>query len=526
MRPLSPVGPFSDPDERFLIRLRDGIRLAADLYLPQSKNPGPVILIRTPYGKRTVASPVLPSALYLRQAGFAVLVQDVRGLGNSEGDRAPFIHEVADAADTLDWLVRQPWSNGLVGCWGNSYYGFTAWAAVASGHPSIRALVSRVTSVNPLALLTHNGVPRLGPVVDWACTTWQPSASDIGSIDWSARPSSRLIQGSAARSLILEQLQDQQEMRALLLSALGQVPTLHCAGWFDLFSSVQMQEWRMAAQTGVRQYLLVTATDHMDDLFSFAPSQADHLADFAAQQTWLSRTLDPVIVFLRAQLMGRQDDATLIRWELTGSGLRHEQRWPPAEAVCCRFYPVSAGEGQGHGLCQRREQSAGTLSWEHDPVRCVPACDSDWWRPLLRPGDARYLADREDVLTFTAAATSLEACFAGLVTLTLTVSSTAHIYHLIATLCDVAPDGTSRVLLQAPWRTAVQGGQVQILLGELGYQQAVGHRLRLHLASSCFPLYMPQTDDASSPWLTVGFARSRQTIYLPGCELQMMLLPS
>ena len=77
--------------------------------------------------------------------GYAFVPQDVRGRFRSEGDPLAFVNEVPDGYDTIDWIARQPWSNGDVGMWGDSYYGFTQWAAVASRHPALKAIVPRVT---------------------------------------------------------------------------------------------------------------------------------------------------------------------------------------------------------------------------------------------------------------------------------------------------------------------------------------------------------------------------------------------
>ena len=83
------------------------------------------------------------SRRYVTDRGYVLVVQDVRGKFRSEGETMPFMHEVDDGYDTLEWIVAQPWSDGVVGMWGDSYYGYTQWAAVASGHPALQAPSSR-----------------------------------------------------------------------------------------------------------------------------------------------------------------------------------------------------------------------------------------------------------------------------------------------------------------------------------------------------------------------------------------------
>src|SRR5690625_3052565 len=110
------------------VRMRDGIQLATDVYLPSEQQdvPGPTILVRMPYDKTNgIGSPMGEYAQYMTDRGYRVVLQDVRGKFRSEGDPLLFIHEANDGYDTIDWVVNQPWSDGIVGMAGNSYYGYT-----------------------------------------------------------------------------------------------------------------------------------------------------------------------------------------------------------------------------------------------------------------------------------------------------------------------------------------------------------------------------------------------------------------
>ena len=130
------------------VSTRDGIRLATDIYLPDAPGAMPAVLVRLPYdkcGRYTFMPSIAP---LFTERGYAFVVQDVRGKFRSEGDTIAFDHEIEDGYDTIDWIVAQPWCDGNVGMWGDSYYGFTQWAAVASGHPALKAIVPRVTSAD------------------------------------------------------------------------------------------------------------------------------------------------------------------------------------------------------------------------------------------------------------------------------------------------------------------------------------------------------------------------------------------
>ncbi|MER5185783.1 CocE/NonD family hydrolase, partial [Streptomyces sp. NPDC002896] len=137
------------------VRMRDGVRLATDVYLPDDDAPGPTVLVRLPYDKSGEYTFMPRIAAYMNARGYRVVVQDVRGKFRSEGATLLFVHEVHDGYDTLEWITHQPWSNGVVGMWGDSYYGWTQWAALSSGHPALRAIAPRVTGTELAQVVSH-----------------------------------------------------------------------------------------------------------------------------------------------------------------------------------------------------------------------------------------------------------------------------------------------------------------------------------------------------------------------------------
>ncbi len=129
------------------VPMRDGVHLATDVYLPTpSSGPWPVLLERTPYGKdaetrreRTAANPAPlrrgEVAARFAQAGYAVVVQDCRGRFDSEGQFTKYLGEAHDGADTMQWIMAQPWCKGTVGTYGLSYAAHTQ-TALASQRPA------------------------------------------------------------------------------------------------------------------------------------------------------------------------------------------------------------------------------------------------------------------------------------------------------------------------------------------------------------------------------------------------------
>lgn len=138
--------------------MRDGVGLAVDVLRPAEGERLPTVLTQGRYWRSFLArgqrggpsdrvppSAHHPSTEALVAAGFAVVNADVRGTGASEGAwPIPWsADERADAADLVEWIVRQPWSDGRVVAAGLSYEGTTAVLAAASGHPAVVGAVAR-----------------------------------------------------------------------------------------------------------------------------------------------------------------------------------------------------------------------------------------------------------------------------------------------------------------------------------------------------------------------------------------------
>ena len=140
--------------------MRDGVRLATEVYLPPGDGPFPVILQRTPYNRR---SPVPGSdcdvavGRYFAARGYATLNQDTRGRYRSEGEFDAMRQEARDGYDAVEWAAGQPWSNGKVGMIGGSYVGLTQWQAAIEQPPHLVAIAPHYSSSDYLQGWTYQG---------------------------------------------------------------------------------------------------------------------------------------------------------------------------------------------------------------------------------------------------------------------------------------------------------------------------------------------------------------------------------
>ena len=143
----------------FYVTMSDGVKIAVDLALPKNLKPGerlPAILDQTRYvrsveyswpfsiGQDRTSVTNATQAFFVRH-GYAYLKVDVRGSGASFGIRPyPWSpKETSDGAEIVDWIIKQPWSNGKIGTYGTSYTGTTAEFLLVNKHPSVLAAAIR-----------------------------------------------------------------------------------------------------------------------------------------------------------------------------------------------------------------------------------------------------------------------------------------------------------------------------------------------------------------------------------------------
>ncbi len=146
--------------------MRDGVRLYANVYLPNETSRLPAILVRTPYGKGTDINANYQAFV---EHGYAIVVQDVRGRYESEGAFDPLGQEISDGDDTLNWVARQSWSNGKIGMMGGSYVGIVQWKAALANNPHLKAIFPVVSGYDDYRdrYYSTGGALKLGNRLEW-----------------------------------------------------------------------------------------------------------------------------------------------------------------------------------------------------------------------------------------------------------------------------------------------------------------------------------------------------------------------
>lgn len=502
--------------------MRDGTVLRADVYRPVGLGPWPVLLQRTPYSKRGVGNYGLVEPIAAAQRGYIVVHQDTRGSAASDGEWLPFVFEREDGYDSVEWAARLPGSNGRVGMLGASYTGSTQWSAAMMQPPSLAAIAPMVTWSDPDdGFLFRGGATELGLNTSWGIIQSfgqlhknglsesdykQLLARTMRSFDELATRGYWELPSGAQPSMLNTGQPDIGVARALRDPATRQdtrvsdrygdvtVPTLHLAGWYDIFQSGPIDGYLAMQALGRPAHLIIGPWHHYSmfgtgggqtgdvnfGLHSVAPPGFASISDIqlAWNDHWL-KGLEPnglhrpgVDVFV----MGINE------W-------RFEEVWPPARAVDTALFLQPDG-GAGAVAPEAEDRSSDYVYDPSDPV--MTRGGSMLMVNEFPPGptDQRTIEDRDDVLVFTTDTLDEDVEVTGRLRARLFVETDAPTTDWVVRLCDVDENGLSLNIADGIVRLESEPGaitEVEVDLWSTSIVFRAGHRMRVHVTSSSFP---------------------------------------
>ncbi|MEQ8800788.1 MAG: CocE/NonD family hydrolase, partial [Haliea sp.] len=176
---VSDPGPHEVRLERsYFVPMRDGARLSTDLYIPEGLDrPLGTVLERTPYNKNSDDTGIVSRAKFFASHGFVYAAQDKRGKYESEGEYLTTANDIEDGDDTIDWIAKQPWSNGKVGQMGCSYPGFTTMMSAQSLNPHLAAIIPQSAAMATGSMADRYSLLwRRGGTVSLSMAAWHASA--------------------------------------------------------------------------------------------------------------------------------------------------------------------------------------------------------------------------------------------------------------------------------------------------------------------------------------------------------------
>ncbi|WP_039043727.1 CocE/NonD family hydrolase [Sporosarcina sp. ZBG7A] len=548
-------------------KMRDGVTLYANIYRPSGDGIYPVVLTRLPYNKNLPDfSHRYIDPIRIALSGYVVIIQDVRGRFASEGEFAPFIQEFEDGYDTVEWAAKLPYSNGKVGMFGLSYYGFTQLYAALERPPSLKVLFPAMTgNVAERDMFSRNGVVELASAQTWMLDSisydylkrvgtenyeaaMKEIAYDLDHIEESHKAvpfnnwppiqkHPELVPFFEKYFLSDFQKELQKETKKRLGTSNGvQIPAYHLAGWYDSHLAPTLKNFEDMQNPHHNQKLIVGPWSHgyVDSDIgerAFGSYASGHAIEGKDDITSLH--IDWFNYWLKEEHTSIHESEDPVKLFVMGTNeWRSEKEWPLKRTEYTPLYTESDG-------LANTDNSAGRLTWTkpaqasedqyvHDPENPVPSRGGGTLFYKGRnsgPRDQREIETRSDVAVYTTTPLSEPVEVTGWITMKLWASSDAVDTDFTAKLVDVLPDGTAYNLADGIVRAKYRQKGIESvpLAGEVvGYEIDLwatsnvflpGHAIRLEIASSNFPRYEVNPNTGNTTKDTVEMVKANQVIH-------------
>ena len=494
--PRSPVTNGVATLHDIMVAMRDGARLATDVYLPAQDGallpgPFPVVLERTPYLK-TRNQTNTPDGAFWASRGYVFVTQDCRGRHKSDGVFISYPVEGDDGVDTMAWIMNQPWCNGKVAVTGSSYYASTAQAILCRNPPGLAAAVIRVGAGDyhedgawsgGAFQLTHNVNYALGLATSGKEAQAHPAVQKAFEKALETNEAFRLMQRSplaAGQSVMAlaptyddwyqawqnHELYDgywKQDGYRFDYRNAPNVPILLIGTWYDEFLGGMLDAYTGYAEGKTAPVQMVMGGGFHSSVYTmstvagdvdFGPSLPMDVPGMILQ--WFDqhvkgddRGLPAGHLFHAFRIESDKGEKTKVG-NLQAAGSWHTfPQWPPADAAAQRFHlspdyalttqvPAMGALGYDHDPASPVPTIGGNVSSGLQIVRAGPA-DQRGDLTLLQCNNTHPLAERPDVLSFATSPLEKDTEISGPIEVTLYVSSSAVDTDFTAKLVDHYP---------------------------------------------------------------------------------------
>ncbi len=484
------------------ITMRDGVRLAADLYLPEGGEDDaayPVLLEYLPYRKTEARSQSHRLYSYFVERGYVVARVDIRGTGNSEGRLIPYEYsdiEQDDGEIVIDWLSRQDWSNGNVGMFGISWGGFNSIQMAVRNPPALKAIIAVDATEDLYQDDVHfmDGVMHLD---SWEMSqdlaNARPGAPDYGLDDENFR--NRFDTDPWMLTYKNQQRDGPFWDRASTRDKYGKIriPAFHIGGWYDGYHD-SLPRLLRNADAPVKAMIGPWSHTYPDQPYPEPGMEWRHEA-----VRWFDH-------WLKGKNTGIMDEprfAVYVRnWHPPGPYLEHapgywrfEDGWPIERIDHRRFYAQD-----NHTL-----DEAPATNTVHR-LRYVPSSGMEAGGPVMWWGDVAHDQRPSDAfgLVYDTGPLENDTEILGLPKAVLKVAANAPRANWFVRLSDVAPDGTVTQVAGAGFNgthrnsarepEAIENGKefdLEIDMHFTSWVFPAGHRIRLAIANAQWPMLWP-----------------------------------
>ncbi len=515
----------AQPVRTEMVPMRDGVKLATDIVLPQGEGKWPVILMRTPYGRNNDDSLALVGGI-ITKIRFAIVSQDMRGRGDSQGEDYPVFascgwHELQDGYDTIEWIAKQPWCNGKIGQFGASALGISANATAPARPPHLTCqFVAVAPSDMYLQAATFNGTPLKALSEGWVKNTkLDPRNLDL----WHEHPTYDDFWKRYSPESVADRVN---------------IPVCFLGGWYDIFTQGTIDSFVMIQHKGdkgargkCRLVMGPWAHGNSDGLQH--PANSSLMMQVSELINWFSKWCQGIDLqqnkpAVRYYVMGAVGEPGA-----PGNVWREVPDWPvPSDPV--KFYFHKGGELSA----DIPKQESASATYRYDPNSPVPTVGGA--NLTLKKGsfDQRLVETRKDVILFTTPVLTEPVEATGRIRVKLWAKSDGKDTDFTAKLCDVYPDGRSMLVLdgvvsarfrestaKAEMMTPGKVYEFNIDLWSTSIIFNKGHRIRVAISSSNYPRFEanPNTGEPRTEKSKTRVATN--TIYLDRSRPSHIVLP-
>ncbi len=549
--------PLIEPGRLMLnipVPMRDGINLSADIWLPPSSRgsgPWPALLLRTIYDNQEAR--YIGWAREFTNRGYAVIMQDCRGRGDSDGDWIPYVCELYDGYDTHQWIGEQDWCDGNLGTFGLSYPGFTQTLPATLRSKYLKAVAPIASQQDNYGHHRVNGVIHhnvafaflnmLGRSMQYESLKHFDQDTFFFELPIDTAMEKVSNTHPYYKGVMEHEQYDEWWSSYSLRDKYPEmaIPSLFITGWFDSLSNENFKlfnGWTKKAKTEdarSKTKLIIGPWSHQIAPWGRVPmGKNGEYADRTFGKQALSDVIEMHMHWYDQRLKGIDtgvDEEAPIKLFVMGKNTwRDEYEWPLERTEWTKFYLSSAGNAVdgGGGLHPEIKTSDRTSdSFIYDPGDPVPSLGSQYQTyDFCGPHDRSHIQRRPDVLTFTTDVLTEDMEITGPISATIWASSDAKDTDFTATLTDLEPDGKAIALcegiVRARFRNGTENPQMMVP-GEI-YKFEIdmwntsnsfikGHRIRIEISSSNFPRYNRNLNSGNPIASDIDITLANQTVY-------------
>lgn len=489
-------------DQKVMMPMRDGVRLATDIYRPKGEGKFPIIFSRTPYNFNAyrdgeLVARTLSTALDAVNRGYAYVVQNERGRFFSEGEWDILGTPLTDGYDVLTWMSKQSWSNGKVGLLGCSSTAEWQMAVASLEHPALAAMVPQGfgAGVGRVGKYYEQGNWFRGGAQQMLFTSWLYStqhdelkpllpknvsqedlqriqkfydmAPRYPKVDWVEQfkhlPVQDIIKDADGPKGVYEKMirrtpNDPEWFKGGLYhdNMPFNTPSFWFVSWYDVSTSPNLALYNHvranAKDANVRnaQYLVIAPTLHCAYKRATENTIVGERSVGDARLNYDEMVYGWFDLWLKGEQNNLMNEMPKVRYYTMGANKwQTSETWPPANATMTTYYLNSNGKANtlnGDGVLALKKASKDVSdSFTYDPMNPVTSLGGNvcCTGNAIQGGafDQQEMEKREDILVYTSEPLQEGIEVSGFIESTLYVSSDARDTDFTIKLIDVYPDG-------------------------------------------------------------------------------------